>query len=413
MSAGVTGPANRHRGAGQGLQLEHRLARNGQRLAAGGQDVQAWRVREQPFGEPCDAVDEVLRVVEQEQQLLVGDERRDRREGRDARDLWCAERARDLGRDLRGVAERRQLGEPHAVLVAVDEPAGSLQHQPGLARPARADERHEPVTLDERRYLGELLLSSDEARQLDRQVGSARAQRAERREVSIEVADDDLVDLLGTVDVAKPVRAEVHELDRRREPIAGEHGGDRGADDLAAVGDGEDPRHPIEGGTEEVPVACLGGTRVERHPDPQRAGLVPGRIAQRTLGGDRRVDGSHGVGEDRQHPVAGRLDHAAAMPVDARAEEPIMLGERRPHPVGVLFPEARTALDVREQEGRDRAQRRRPGRPAPPRTRRPSRSRAGTKGWAASGNATAARCSQRTGADVALAARLPITGRHP
>ena len=63
-----------------------------------------------------------------------------------------------------------------------------------------------------------------------------------------------------------------------------------------------------------------------------------------------------GVGEDRQHPVAGRLDHAAAMRVDARAQEPIMLGERRAHRSCVLFPETRAPLDVREQEGRDAAQ---------------------------------------------------------
>ena len=150
-------PANRDRWAGQGPQLEDRLAWDGQGLAAGREDVQARRAREQSFGEPCDTVDEVLGVVEQEQHLLVGDERRDGRERRDAGDLRCAERARDLGRDLRGVAERRQLGEPHAVRVAVDEPAGGLEHQPGLAGPARADERHQPVTLDERRDLGELL----------------------------------------------------------------------------------------------------------------------------------------------------------------------------------------------------------------------------------------------------------------
>ena len=184
-----------------------------------------------------DAVDEVLRVVEQEQQILVGDERRDRRDRRDAGDLWCAERARDLGRDLRRVAERRQLGEPHAVRVAVEETAGSLEHQAGLAGPARADERHEPVALDERRDLRELLLAADEARQLDRQVGAARAQRAERRERPWEVVDDHLVDLLGPVDVAQAMRAEVHELDRRREPVAGEDGRDRGTDDLAAVPD--------------------------------------------------------------------------------------------------------------------------------------------------------------------------------
>ncbi len=156
---------------------------------------------------------------------------------RDARDLRCAEGARDLGRDLRRVAERRQLREPDAVRVAVEEAAGGLQHQAGLAGPAGADEGDEPVAPDERRDLGQLLLPADEARQLDRQVGAARAQRAKGRELPREVVDDHLVDLLGPVDVAEAVPAEVDELDRRRQPIAGEDGRDRRADDLAAVPD--------------------------------------------------------------------------------------------------------------------------------------------------------------------------------
>ena len=179
------------------------------------------------------------------------------------------------------------------------------------------------------------------------------------------------------------------------EPIAGEHGGDRGADDLAAVGDGEDPRHPIEGGTEVVAVARLGGARVERHPDPQRAGLVPGRIAQRTLGGDRRVDGRDGVGEDRQHPVAGRLDHAPAharrcsrggADRAGRAPAPIRSAcssQRRVLPSMSVNRKVETALSASVGPADAAA------------TRRPSLSRAGKKGWAASGNATAARCSQR------------------
>ena len=60
--------------------------------------------------------------------------------------------------------------------------------------------------------------------------------------VARQVGDDDLVDLLGPVDVAQPVRPEVDELDPGRQPVAGEDGRDRRADDLAAVADREDPR---------------------------------------------------------------------------------------------------------------------------------------------------------------------------
>ena len=149
---------------------------------------------------------------------------------------------------------------------------------------------------------------------------------------TVEVVDDDLVDLLGPVDVAEAVRAEVHELDRRREPITGEDGRDRGADDLAAVRDGEDPRHAIERRDRSSP---------RRAPRRRPRGAPSGRAAGRSRPRSHRAAPAgrrsqrrwrRRVGEDRQHPVAGRLDHGAAMRVDARAQEPIVLGERRAHP---------------------------------------------------------------------------------
>ena len=233
----------------------------------------------------------------------------------------------------------------------VEEPARGLEHEAGLPGPARADEGDEPVALDQRRDLRQLLLPADEARQRERQVGAARAQRAERREVSWEVGHDQLVDLLGPVDVPQPVRAEIDELDRCSEPVAGEIGGDRRADDLAAVPDGQDPRHPVERRAEVIAIAGLRGPDVERHPHPERAGLAPGRVAERSLGGECRVNCVDRIVEHGQHPVAGRLDHRATARLDGHAQEVIVLGEGPTHRTSALLPETRAPLDVREQEG--------------------------------------------------------------
>ena len=103
-----------------------------------------------------------------------------------ARDLRCTDRARDLRWDLRRVAKRSQLGEPDPVGEAVEQTVGSLEHQPGLAGPARADEGDQPMASEEAGDFLELALTADEAGQLDRQVRATCAQRAERRELDRE-----------------------------------------------------------------------------------------------------------------------------------------------------------------------------------------------------------------------------------
>ncbi len=207
------------------------------------------------------------------------------------------------------------------------------------------------MALDQRRDLRQLPLPADEARQRDRQVGAARAQRAERREVPWEVGNDQLVDLLGPVDVPEPVRAEIDELHRRSEPVTGEIGGDRGTDDLAAVPDGQDPRHPVERRPEVVAIPGLGSPGVECHAHPERAGLAPGRVAECSLGCQGRASGFDRIVEHGQHPVAGRLDHGATVPLDGHAQQVIVLGEGLAHRGRLLLPEPRAPLDVGEQEG--------------------------------------------------------------
>ena len=194
-------------------------------------------------------------------------------------------------------------------------------------------------------------LAADEGRERDRQVGAPGAERAKRREGSREILDRDLEDLLRSIEVAEEVRPEVDELHAVRQPITDQRAGHRRGEDLVAVPDREDPGIAVEGRPEVVGIAGLGRARVEGHSGAQRAGLGPGRVAQPSLGLDRRRHCRERVDEDRQDAVAESLDDRPALRLDRGAEDPIVLGEGGAHPLAVLFPEAGAALDVRDQEG--------------------------------------------------------------
>ncbi len=58
--------------------------------------------------------------------------------------VWRAPTAvRTAAGDGVGVVHGREFGEPHAVRVGGPYGLGGLLRQPGLARPARAEERHQ------------------------------------------------------------------------------------------------------------------------------------------------------------------------------------------------------------------------------------------------------------------------------
>ena len=190
--------------AGQGLaerrDRQQRLAGDAERLAAGGDDPQPRAVAEQLVGQVRAGVDEVLAVVEHEQGVGVGQaveqpgsrvpagrplsavEQRPR--------LPQADRAEHRLRHVGRVGDRGELGQPDPVGDVVRRRARSgrnrrcrghrrhLGRQPGLAGPARADQRHQPVLLQRLEHPGDVILAPDEAGQLRPQVrpGSAGCQ---------------------------------------------------------------------------------------------------------------------------------------------------------------------------------------------------------------------------------------------
>src|SRR6476659_2448298 len=69
-----------------------------------------------------------------------------------------------------------------------------------------------------------------------------------------------------------------------------------------------------------------------------------------TLRSHRSIDGGPRRGERGAHPVAGVLEHEAAVGLDRGAQQRIMGGQRRPHAIGVGLPPTRRPLDVGEQK---------------------------------------------------------------
>jgi hypothetical protein len=89
---------------------------------------------------------------------------------------------------------------------------------------------------------------------------------------------------------------------------------------------------------------------VDRHPDAERTDLAPVGVAQGALAVERRGDRVDGVGEDRDQPVAGGLDHGSSAALDDRPEQRVVEGERSGHRRRPLLPQPGAALDVGDQE---------------------------------------------------------------
>jgi len=90
---------------------------------------------------------------------------------------------------------------------------------------------------------------------------------------------------------------------------------------------------------------------VQRHAHAQRPGLLPGRALQGALCRQRGRQRIRRVIEGNAAAVPDDLEHPAAMTGHCLLDEVVVAGQRRAHRLGRAFPQARAALDIREQEG--------------------------------------------------------------
>ncbi len=207
----------------------------------------------------------MLAVVEHEQELTAGEvlpQAVEHRCGRARAVLHLdAERGRDSRRDIGGITDRRQVGEPDTFAVRIELAVTDLSGEPGLADAAGADDRHDAVPIEQRPGRVDLGAAPDERVGRDGQVrcrgtcrGRGRPRRAERgilfedRELQLAqlgsrvdaelLGEDRARTLVGTQGVTLPAGAIQRGHELRPEPFAqrmGLHGCFQLADQLGVA----------------------------------------------------------------------------------------------------------------------------------------------------------------------------------
>ena len=229
------------------------------------EQLQLRRGREQ-VGRRGRRLDEVLEVVEDEQEPLLGEEALEALGDGSGAGLAEPERLRDRGQDERGVGDRRERDEEDALREVLDQLGGGLEREPGLARAARAGERQQahvvpPKPLGDR---GHLALAADQRRGLDGQVRRPVLERAQRRELVRQPVDHELREPLRPRQVLEPVLAEVAQRDPVGQLVLDQLARRLRDQHLPAVSGRADPR-----GARDVEA------HVARRPDRRLAGVDP------------------------------------------------------------------------------------------------------------------------------------------
>lgn len=150
---------------------QHLLAVGAQRLAAGHQDVGAGGPARQRLHQARRGSGEVLGVVEHEQHASHGEHPHDpfaQRLGRRVAQPYGGHRALEIGE----VAQRPQLDEQRAVLVAVGQGVSGVPGQPGLADATRPGQGHDPAPAEHLAHPRQVGPATDEG--ADRQRGPGR-----------------------------------------------------------------------------------------------------------------------------------------------------------------------------------------------------------------------------------------------
>ena len=199
-------------GTGNGGSLNILLDLDFQQLAARRQDLDARTRLQQLLRELRTGVRDVLAVVEDQQELPILDMLKQCVRDPAPRLLLDPERRRHRLRHQPRIRERRELDEPYAIGKVVQHLGAHLQRDPCLAQSADARHRHEAVPVEPSLDFGELAVAADERRELLRQIVRLRAERAQRGKVAPQRWVDELVDALGSRQIAQAHAAEVREL---------------------------------------------------------------------------------------------------------------------------------------------------------------------------------------------------------
>ncbi len=186
------------------------------------------------------------------------------------------------------------------------------------------------------------------------QVVRYRLQRAQRRKVLAQRWVRNLVDMLRLGQIAQPHGTEVAQRDACGQALGDEIGHCLRQQYLAAVRGAHDSRGTIDRSAKEVVGAALVDAGVQAAARAKGNAFGGFEIGKRLLQLQRGANGVERIVERSMHPVADHLHDGAAIVLDGRPRDAIVVRQRRPHSLGIELPQVGAALEVGEEKRRDR-----------------------------------------------------------
>ena len=141
----------------------------------------------------------------------------------------------------------------------------------------------------------------------------------------------ELEDDLSAREVLETVLAEGLQRRVGRQPVARQIARDLGHQCLPAVADGKQTRHVVERRPEVVAVAHFRRAGMQRHSGVDRGLVRPTLRTKRTLRGERGLERVHRGREGGTECIANRLEHVAAVRLDALAQQRVVARKRHLH----------------------------------------------------------------------------------
>ena len=329
------------------------LARNAERLAGSREHLHGAVLCQERRGEPGTRFDEVLTVVQHQERRSVRQGRIELLDGFESGHLVGTERSQHCRPDRILICDARELDEPHASGELLQQIRGHVERKSCLAHAAGSGQRHQSLRADEPSERGDVLVSSDERRDLDREVVRVRVEGLQlwvrRRQVGV----DDLPHALRAAEILEAVHPEVGQARVLGQPVDDEPRGRVRYEDLIAVPDGAQPSAADHGLAEVVAfVAQLRLARVDRHAHVEVAALGPLLTEEPSLRVDRGGDGIGRACERRDDAVAlPLLDGSnATMVSDDLVEDLVVPRDGHRHRARSVLPPSRRPLDVSEEE---------------------------------------------------------------
>jgi hypothetical protein len=148
--------------------------------------------------------------------------------------------------------------------------------------------------------------------------------------------------------------AQIEQRDARRQTLAQQRRYRFRQQYLAAVGGSHYASRTIDRRTKVVVVAVLDDSPMQSTAHAERYTVGRGWILQRLLQLQCRADRVERIFESGVNAIAGHFYDDAAIVLHCATGDRVMARQRRPHPFGPLVPQPRAALDIGEQEYRDR-----------------------------------------------------------